>query len=285
MEQTKSKPVAEPPKPPASEDPLVKPPVRKPESKNSKGCLIACAVSCGTLLLIVIVLIILAIVWGNKLKNELGTNFTPTEFIQQLEEGVNSASNAQPANNLEYVNNEFGFKLKLTPSWKDYTTKREPILGDFGVMDIKFYLPSSLEESLDIPGYVNLFTISAYVKESWDDYIQTYGIEQTGMMGEEVGRNSQYVFVYSHFNGFPPSDISQKAITDMDIIAKGLQALKPTATVPGKENYAKPQSRAFNCSDWIHPNGDMEYWWWDASEDERQCYISKYGNPPINDRQ
>jgi hypothetical protein len=40
-------------------------------------------------------------------------------------------------------------------------------------------------------------------------------------------------------------------------------------------------SSNFDCSSWVHPNGDIVYWWDQISEAERQCYISKNGYPPI----
>ena len=38
----------------------------------------------------------------------------------------------------------------------------------------------------------------------------------------------------------------------------------------------------FDCANWVHPNGDIDYWWWDISQQERDCYVSRYGQPNLN---
>lgn len=40
-------------------------------------------------------------------------------------------------------------------------------------------------------------------------------------------------------------------------------------------------SSAFDCNSWVHPNGDLEYWWDSVSAQEKQCYVDKYGAPPF----
>ncbi|MBD3244932.1 MAG: hypothetical protein GF335_02985 [Candidatus Moranbacteria bacterium] len=37
----------------------------------------------------------------------------------------------------------------------------------------------------------------------------------------------------------------------------------------------------FDCDNWQHPNGDIQYWWDSVSDEERDCYIDKYGNPDL----
>lgn len=177
-----------------------------------------------------------------------------------------------------YMNTAFGFQLKMTPSWKNYKAKTETIGGDFEVGRVAFFLPTTQKkgwESPDMPGYFNPFVISAYVKYSWDNE------RSDSVMGEEIGRNNYYVFVWSHFNGDPPSDIPAATIREMQTIVDSIQVWdvgdSSSAGAPSGQTSVSPKATTpKNCS---FPNGDIEYWWNTVSQDVRDCYISKYGYP------
>ncbi len=366
-------------------------------------------------------------------------------FISKMKKDNSPAGQKQTSaadSKLTYENQDYGFRLKMTDVWKDYKVHVKPTDGGFGAAKIDFYLPSQMANYTDQPGYVNLFTVNAYYIDLWSDYQEFC---QTAMCaGEEIGRNSQYVFTYYHINGFPPDDVSSQAMPDMEKIIKGIEIFEPdlgeyqaaldsfsqsvasadsrplydvnfaedsiyyfnckykysinypaswtteTATrnsiqvffvgpqtrmkveslglVPGQSLksfsdertslmegnlalsetidwdgtsvvrswFTHPDSQALHwitgnrgmelmafgtgynsqfttiekmlgtlyvnslpaecgstsstsssstsgldCSGWTHPNGDIEYWWDEISEAERQCYISRFGYPPI----
>jgi hypothetical protein len=163
---------------------------------------------------------------------------------QKIEQSAQSpavTSVGSQGENLTYTNNQFGFSVTMTPAWKEYKVKEQTLGGDFEVGRIGFFLPTAQNdwESIDMPGYFNAFAISAYVKDSWDEALKAGGASMP--MGEEIGRNSLYVFVWSHFNGEPPSDISAGTIRDMQTIVNGIQTFSPAGAAGGS---AAPSSTA-----------------------------------------
>lgn len=125
-----------------------------------------------------------------------------------------------------YENKDFGFRLNFSSSWKDFKTRTQKQGGDFEVSRTCFFLPiTEGESSVEMPGYFNPFCISAYVADSWDE-AQKAGDTAVSLAGEEVGRNSLYAFVFSHFNGDAPAEISQK-ISDMQQIAESIDVFEP----------------------------------------------------------
>lgn len=146
--------------------------------------------------------------------------------VQQVEQQMrDQAGQLQTPQNSQtiYINNTFGFKLTMTPNWKEYKAKEETSGGDFEVGRISFSLPTAEKNWMapDMPGYFNAFVISACVKDSWDETVRAN--KGSMPMGEEVGRNNLYVFVWSHFNGDPPSDVSLQAVRDMQTIVDGIE--------------------------------------------------------------
>ncbi len=172
---------------------------------------------------------------------KIESNLEEAGEIQLAEDAINQEARAlekklaeiktenkkeEQENNLAYENKEFGFRLKFTPEWKNLKFRESYLGGDFEVYMVEFYLPTKeINEFAEFEGYFNPFNISVYVKESWDDPLRDKSMD--GMAGEEVGRNESYVFLYSHFNGDPPSDISKQAIRDMGKIAKNIEVFKP----------------------------------------------------------
>lgn len=196
------------------------------------------------LFLIVVLFILLGVIAGGVywyIHNKNLDNNSKDEIIKSLleerkenslnkseasEDRVTMAKKEKEENattkDLMYENKEYGFRLKLTPSWADYKVKEVFQGGDFNVADVDFYLPSQeLDGNSDIPGYTKMFSISVYVTESW----QEAGGEQSNgdTVYEVLGSNDFYTFVYSHLNGLNVTDISSQAIKDMDTIAHSIK--------------------------------------------------------------
>jgi len=56
----------------------------------------------------------------------------------------------------------------------------------------------------------------------------------------------------------------------------------PASSSSSSSSSSSPSTKSsFNCDSWIHPNGDIEYWWDSISPQEKNCYVSKYGAPPF----
>ncbi|MEA3323174.1 MAG: hypothetical protein U9Q12_03035 [Patescibacteria group bacterium] len=149
----------------------------------------------------------------------------PTAQVQQIKENVPVVKDA--VEEKIYTNKEFGFALQMTPTWEDYVAKEVVLGGDFNVAQVDFYLPTQeIVSDTEVPGHMHLFTISVYITESWDEAVAE-GILDEALYGEIVGENEFYLFVYSHFNGIPPADISTQAVIDMDKIAKNIKTFTP----------------------------------------------------------
>lgn len=159
-----------------------------------------------------------------------------------------------------YVNNTFGFRLKMTPAWKDYKTKEEAIGGDFEVSRVSFFLPTTQKEgweSPDMPGYFNPFVITVCVKDSWDEALRANGMSMP--MGEEIGRNNYNVFVWTHFNGDPPSDVSEQAIRDMQTIVDSTEVWNVDETNAGVTGLNAPVASGTNWETGTKPSRDADF--------------------------
>ena len=192
------------------------------------------------LLVIIIVLLSLIVIAGIcfagwyfwKMKQEQKMRQLETQIQSQSQLGnpvknENAAPNTASEQGLVYENNDFGFRLNFTPSWENYRAESNAMGGDFEVSRTCFFLPTKYANYTgELPEYTSPFCISAFVAYSWDEE-EKRNSAGLGPMGEVVGRNSKYVFVYSHFNGDMPPDVPQQAILDMPIIAEGIETFEP----------------------------------------------------------
>jgi len=57
--------------------------------------------------------------------------------------------------------------------------------------------------------------------------------------------------------------------------------IKCETKTPSSTKKSAPASTksSFDCNSWIHPNGDVEYWWDQISPQEKDCYVTRYGAP------
>jgi hypothetical protein len=170
-------------------------------------------------------------------------------FQQAGQEMQGWADQLSQTDEATYTNDYFGFSLSMTPSWKEYQATEEKMGGDFEVGRIGFYLPTSQKdwESPDLPGYFNAFVVSAYVRDSWDEANRT-GTNADMMMSEEIGRNGYFVFVWSHFNGDPPSDVPLQAIRDMQTIVDSIETFAPQMS--GAEGFVPAAASSSGYSGW-----------------------------------
>ncbi len=161
--------------------------------------------------------------FSNQKQNEetLKNNTNVTSQKQTKKEQLNLDKEKK----LVYENKEFGFRVNIPESWAkyDYKVKQIDLGGDFNVADVDFYLPSQeYDEGSDIPGYVDMFSISVYVTESWNENEDNYNNDDT--YGEVIGTNDFYTFVYSHIDiDEQISDIFPQALKDMDTIAHSIE--------------------------------------------------------------
>lgn len=138
-----------------------------------------------------------------------------TPVVRQVDDmaAVSSSSN-------HYINQKYGFQLSFTPAWQNYLVEELPVDDVYSQAVINFYLPTAEDsEYSDKPGYMKMFVMSVYDQSSWQAYRQE--CESMDLCWEEeAGRNQEYVFGWSHFNGIQPSDIPEQAVWDMQTIIK-----------------------------------------------------------------
>ncbi len=74
----------------------------------------------------------------------------------------------------------------------------------------------------------------------------------------------------------------EKMLATLDVGLVNMSACQvPETTSPVTVPKSSTKENSFNCDSWIHPNGDIEYWWDSISPQEKDCYVSKYGAPPF----
>ena len=119
------------------------------------------------------------------------------------------------AASLEYKNDEYGYKLTMTPSWDGYLAETLPIDGENAVAVTQFYLPTEEDsEYSDKTGWFKMMIINVYPINSWK--MERAACEEIDLCwDEEIGRDAEYVYAWSYFNGIRPSDIKEQAIEDM----------------------------------------------------------------------
>jgi len=234
----------------------IKPEVAKPQEETLPANTQS---NSNTVLLVVIVVLLLLIILGGvcvggwylwKSKTKQMMNRLESQ-IQNQTQSVNQAQNAaqQEEKNvvsenlsgaaLVYENKDFGFRLNFTSSWEKYRAESSTMGGDFEVGRTCFFLPTKYAEyTSELPEYTSPFCISSYVAYSWDEEQKN---DSSGLvpMGEVVGRNSKYVFVYSHFNGDMPPDVPRQAILDMQRIAESIEVFESNSQA---NNYSNPTS-------------------------------------------
>jgi len=72
----------------------------------------------------------------------------------------------------------------------------------------------------------------------------------------------------------------EKMLATLEINLTNITACQASNASSSLPTYNSSTTKdSFNCDSWIHPNGDIEYWWDSISSQEKDCYVSKYGAP------
>lgn len=72
----------------------------------------------------------------------------------------------------------------------------------------------------------------------------------------------------------------EKMLATLEINLLAMSTCDTSVSSPSSSSSSSIKS-SFNCDSWVHPNGDLEYWWDTISPQEKDCYVSKYGAPPF----
>lgn len=99
-------------------------------------------------------------------------------------------------------------------------TETLPIDNERAIAVTQFYLPIDEEsEFSDKEGWFKMMIISVYPIEAWEE--ERAECEELDLCwDEEIGRDANYVYAWSFFNGIQPSDIPEQAIWDMEKIVE-----------------------------------------------------------------
>lgn len=119
---------------------------------------------------------------------------------------------------LSYTNDEYGYQLKMTPGWKGYMAETLPIDNERAVAVTQFYLPTEEDsEYSDKSGWFKMMIVTVYPLEAWKE--ERAECEELDLCWEEeIGRDANFVYAWSFFNGIQPDDIAEEAIMDMEQI-------------------------------------------------------------------
>jgi hypothetical protein len=130
---------------------------------------------------------------------------------------------------LSYKNDEFGYELTMPPRWNGYMAETLPIDGENAVSVTQFYLPTNEDsEYSDKDGWFKMMIITAYPLDAWN--LERSECEELDLCWEEeVGRDANFVYAWSYFNGIQPDDIPEEAIMDMEQI---IESFVPATIAP-----------------------------------------------------
>lgn len=201
----------------------------------------------------------------------------------------NSAPPAPQPQGLVYENQKYGFRLNFTPSWENYRAESNDVSNSFEANRTCFFLPTQYSQYTDeLPDYTSPFCISAYPANTWDQEAKKNSVGM-GSMGEVVGRNSQYVLVYSHFNGDMPPDVPQQAINDMPNIAKGIAIFEPVTNsnennAAASENTGTIDNPASSTRPTVDPDFQMSgVYYWNCKHRYTLTYPATWSNNGMNE--
>lgn len=184
------------------------------------------------------------------------------------------------ANSVEYWNCEYWYVLRYPTSWTNNgMTDRSGIVKMEGE-----------GASMSIEAFPNMagMTLEEFASD-----------RKAGLVGTENGsrdkmRNGVRIIAYemkdpfaiivlwqknnffmefrleSKDNTLPP-DTAQNIVLTLNTNPSSLPACSGQTAIQSQQ-----QVSDIPCD---HPNGDVEYWWWDVSQDIRDCYTQKYGAP------
>lgn len=148
-----------------------------------------------------------------SMEDELDTD-TDTDNETDSDSDNDSDDLEETNDPLTYSNSEYGFSLELAEGWEKYRVVETLDTTDSYVADYSFELKDNTGD------YVSLFTIFIYTPEQWS-IMEDLGVpEWTGE--EEIGTSGNYVYTFSHLNGFPPTELEDE-FDDVDQIKNSFE--------------------------------------------------------------
>ncbi|PID52591.1 MAG: hypothetical protein CR972_01140 [Candidatus Moraniibacteriota bacterium] len=153
-----------------------------------------------------------------------------------------------------YFSSEYGFSLPMKSGWENVKIDENVYGGDFIIADVNFYLPSQYGND-EMQDYVQVFSISVYVTDSWNDQ----GEIEKEMAGEVVGTNEYYTLVYSHLNG-EVLDITPQTMQNMQKIIDGIKVFSVNGDVDTADDSAYFTQEHFSDSHAAYRDNMIYYW-------------------------
>ncbi|MBD3244537.1 MAG: hypothetical protein GF335_00930 [Candidatus Moranbacteria bacterium] len=215
--------------------------VKKPQEGFSIGLGIIYIFLFLTLALVVLG----SVIWYLKHKNN--------DFYRTFKNQENQDKN-KLYDELNYINQRFGFSLQFTPAWKDYQIKvifqdkNQDKNKEREFFEIKFFLPSKEAKNSDLQDFYNIWSILAFKVEPQEkdqketkskdlELIDKEKLEsiETELGVEKIGSNQKYMF-FSKVNKPLPNDIDPKALADINFIKQNFKTLKAQENSEDKDN-------------------------------------------------
>jgi len=141
------------------------------------------------------------------------------EDIEEKEtdnEEDDATDNTIPEGSIQYHNQGWDFSITMPKGWEKYeVSEHEGSAAGFYIAAFEFKLPSTTGES------ISFFTITIYTPEQWAEVL--YG-------ETELITKNGYVYAWSHLNGVPPVDLSDR-VNDLDSIRESFEV----GTYPGSK--------------------------------------------------
>ncbi len=123
-----------------------------------------------------------------------------------------------------YDSATYGLRVPLLPGWESAEVTEEIFEGDDPIAEINFYLPSQYGTDENMPDYVHVFTISVHDTKKWEE--STHTKDFNPLMGEVIGNNTHYTFVYTHLNG-DVLDITPQTMQNMEKMIDAVEIFTP----------------------------------------------------------
>ncbi|MBD3299947.1 MAG: hypothetical protein GF347_01200 [Candidatus Moranbacteria bacterium] len=171
----------------------------------------------------------------------------------------------------------YNYALYYPPSWSNNADKYKAQNSFYGsglTLDVRaFSNYKSLDDFNETRNYIHGGTVIDSVdifKNQTRMIINEFSNPDGMVIYWQDGSN----FMELHLHG--PNYSSQQ-----DTVINILASFRPNYSSSDCVASNRQPVQTFNCDNWVHPNGDVEYWWWEVSQAERDCFIERYGYDPM----